>query len=108
MLALPLTTPVGALICRPVAGMEPRLRVMIWEATSPMPLLACTVIVREPIPEPSAVPLRTPLLLKDKPVGNTPPTSWKVGAGKPVATKGRFRETPAVPLRVAALVMAGA
>ena len=106
--ALPLTTAEGASILKAVAGSAARVKVMVVVATSPMPLVACTMIVREPSEAPSAMPLMAPLLLKSRPVGSTPETTLKLGSGKPVAPSLIAKGTPGVPLNAAALVIWGA
>jgi len=94
-----------------ITGAVPTVRVKVWVAGVPTPLLAVKVMGYVPtLPDvgvPLSVPVPFPLPVKVIPLGNAP-ASVKVGAGKPVVITGNDPEAPTVKVVVLALVIVGA
>src|SRR5450432_3057896 len=106
----PKSTLVGltAAIGPPLLALD-TVKVKLWVASIPMPLLAVKLIGK--VPEADGVPLSVPvplwLSVKETPPGSAP-ISFKSGVGNPVAVTAAEPATPAVKPALFALVMAGA
>ena len=89
----------------------PTVRVKVWVAGVPTPLLAVKVMEYVPTLPDAGVPLSVPVPFappaKVTPLGNEP-ASVKVGTGKPVVITGNDPEAPTVKVVVLALVIVGA
>src|SRR5712692_6732653 len=97
-----------ALLALVMAGAWLTVRVKLWVALVPTPLLAVKVIGYVPPVPAAGVPLSTPVLpLKVTPLGRAP-VSLKSGAGLPVAVTVKLPAVPTVKAVLLALVMAGA
>src|SRR6267378_2489101 len=91
-----------------MAGAWLIVRVKLWVAFVPTPLVAVKVSGYVPPVPAAGVPLKTPVAtLKVRPRGSVP-VSLKVGAGKPVAVTVNEPAVPTVNVVLLALVMAGA
>src|SRR5439155_20112397 len=94
-----------------IAGAWFTLRVKLWLAGLPMPLLA--VIVREYVPPfpgatvPLSVAVPFPLSTNVTPLGSTP-VAVSDGVGVPVAVTVKLPAVPAINVVLLALVIAGA
>src|SRR5438128_8844646 len=91
-----------------MAGAWLIVRVKLWVAFVPTPLVAVKVIGYVPPVPAAGVPLKTPVpTLNVTPPGNVP-VSLKAGAGKPVAVTVNVPAVAMVKVVLLALVMAGA